>query len=158
MKPTLILSIFLITLFSISCNSDKSSNVKYKKYISQDNAYEVDIPEHYDLQRYLLSNMLFVKEPSVFLAISELENGESLQNYSKKLLNDDGFNYTLKEKTDTTCYYSVSKKNSILSSDAFFMSKKIDNHEYVIYLFSTSYSEKTIRGIIRHIHASLVAH
>lgn len=156
-SPLIIIS---LALFMVSCSGNKKE-IQYKRHLSENKAYEVEVPSDYVMKTSMDSWMDFVQDKTnSLLFIKALKPDESLYGFAEDYHKNsaDKFDYTIYEETDTSVFYRVTKGVSMFSSYCLYMSKRLDDTDYVIYLTSPTKSKEVLEETIRHIQRSLVAH
>lgn len=154
------LILFSLALLLVSCSGNEKE-IQYKRHLSANKAYEVEVPSDFVMKTSMDSWMDFAQDKTnSLLFIKALKPTESLYGFAEDYHNNsaDKFDYTIYEETDTSVFYRVTKGVSMFSSYCLFMSKRLDDTDYVIYLTSPTISKEVLEETIRHIQKSLVAH
>lgn len=160
MNKFITLIIFSVALVFVSCSGNKK-DIQYKRHLSYNKAYEVEVPSDFVMKTSMDSWMDFVQEKTnSILFITALKPNESFHGFAEDYHEKSRakFDYTVYQETDSSIFYRVTKGVSMFSSYCLFMKKKLDGIDYVVYLTSPSMSKEVLEETIHHIQRSLVAH
>lgn len=157
MKNLIRISILILAMLAISCNNGQQSKIQYKKHMSHNKAYEVEVPAYFTQIKsgdYLMG--FSYKKDYTILLIDVFKEDENLYSYAETTIGkrSDKFTYTSYEQSDSSYFFS---STGAIKYYQLFMSKKIDGKEYII-AFSTIMEKRKAEEIIHHIHKSLVPH
>lgn len=151
---------FVLCAIAVSCTDSKIIDVKYKKQISSNKLYEVDIPVGYEQKGCDGYFMAFTNDrTNTFLVIDILN--ESLLKFAENQQNGANakFSYQLISSSDSTRFFRVTNGSNVMwSAYEFYISKELDGNEYVVKLSSDNLSKDYLKSIIYHIQNSLSTH
>lgn len=157
MKNLISISILILAMIAISCNNGQQAKIQYKKHMSHNKAYEVEVPAYFTQIKSGDYLMAFSNEKDyTTLLIDVFKEGENLYTYAETTVGktSDKFTYTSYEQSDSSYFFS---SNGAIKYYHLFMSKKIDGKEYIIAL-STIIEKRVAEEIVHHIYKSLVPH
>ena len=76
---------FILAILAISCTNGTQKEVQYKKHMSHNKAYEVDIPINYTQKTAIEDLLAYTNEQHhAFIVIDKLEDGKSLYQYAEE--------------------------------------------------------------------------
>lgn len=158
MKYSITFALIIVAICSVSCN-DGNNNIQYKKHMSHNKAYEVEIPTNLSQHSSIANLMTFSNEKDfTILMIDALKDGESLHDFAEKSINNgsDKLHYSSYEQTDSSYFFSAT--TGMATSYNLYMSKKLNDIEYVIFFTTPVMGKSKAEGVIHHVRQSLTAH
>lgn len=162
MKKLLFISMFVLAIIAISCTSGTQTEVQYKKHMSHNKVYEVDIPINYTQETAIGDLLAYTNERHhAFIVIDKLEDGKSLYQYAEEKHESNSknkFSYNLFVETDSSCFYKVTRGTAMWSAYYLYMSKKLHGKDYVVYMTSDVLDKDEMVKMINHIYNSLIEH
>ncbi|MBQ8424312.1 MAG: hypothetical protein IJY36_08695 [Coprobacter sp.] len=132
-------------------------NIKYKKYLSHNKQYEVEIPDNFT-QTHALGDLLAFQQSStnLILVIDILEDNKSIHEYLKNRHSESDFDYNLYTSSDSTYYYKITRGlNPMWCAYELNAIKIIGDRRYKITLSSASQGREYMEILIKHIQESL---
>ena len=154
-RITMLLTIIVVLLYS--CNNE--IEMQYKKHMSHNRAYEVEIPIDYIESESIGDLLAFAQEKShSFIIIQSLEDGESLSQFAEKNNSGDNFVYSVVQQTDTSRYYKVTRGTTMWCAYQLYMKKELDGNQYAISVSSDVLGKGVLIAMIEHVQRSLTAH
>lgn len=151
-----------MAIIAISCTNGTQTEVQYKKHMSHNKAYEVDIPINYTQETAIADLLAYTNEKHhAFIVIDKLEDGKSLYQYAEEKHDSNSknkFSYNLFVETDSSCFYKVTRGTAIWSAYYLYMTKKLHGKDYVVYMTSDVLDKDEMVKMINHIYNSLIEH
>lgn len=154
MRHSITLLLTTIVAFLYSCNNE--SVINYKLHMSHNKAYEVEIPSDFTESESIGDLLAFSQEKShSFIIIKSLKDGESFLHFTENNNTGRNFNYSLVHQTDSSRYYKVTRGTTMWSAHQLYMTKQIEDNQYVISISSDVLGKDKLITIMEHIQRSL---
>lgn len=156
-RITWVLTTIVVLLYS--CNNSQETQIQYKSHMSHNKAYEVEMPIDFTESESIGDLLAFTQEKShSFIIIQLLKDKESLSHFAENNNSGGNFNYSVIQQTDTSRYYKVTRGTTMWCAYQLYMTKKLDEGQYVISVSSDVLSKDKLIEILEHVQRSLSGH
>jgi len=151
----------LLALVSlISCVGNQHEEISYKRYSTNYGTYWVEVPTEFSLNKTINDFLYFVGDDNhTIVTIDHLKTNQDLMEYAESRNSKskkDNFTYTIKEQTDSSLFFKVTRGlANPWSASTLYMMKHNGNDTYVIYLTSDRGGMERNIEIIKHIYSSM---
>lgn len=154
MNRVIEISFVVLMLMICSCGQKKAKT--YKKYVSVDNSYSIEVPSDVVKGDCIGEFMSFENaQDHLIISVQRIKQGRIADFIHEKGIKSSDFTYNLIQSSDTTTFFMVTRGNNMWSAYDLYMLKRIADTNYIINVNSDHLGKSDLIEIINHIYTSM---